>query len=506
MSRVSTVNDRYLAAESVAQNGVNLFLVHDHCGARFSNAIHGIQRETSEEDAELWGDVLGAAKLLRWRAVFRPQPLEFNPSLAQLNESLLVEAERLRPMLGEAGHLRLDRLTTAAAELSSADPVLGTHLLTSLEEVGAEDSLVVADGKASRDEIAAWLTPQGFRVVTPGMLADLNISADVAYVVGPPRLSRSALVTAPPTPEVTFLMPSWFNDLALPKTVIADHAEGAIRLETHLHYLGNMEPSGLEPDTTEPEAIDEFVPQAMWGSAPDAKREPQVDEVRARKILVSGGYGMWLDEGDRIRTLDPSQPAGERVIYKDVSSVAAGTYLLSRIGQTDRDALYEQTLRTLGTRGQEIARTQEAWKHALTRRLHSNGRTVVESQLRRLGIQTADRAQAWTDRTLARPQSNESFKTLLEWLGIALEPTYTNAITFRQARSRAIVHIREQLEAVLSAADMENLRKEGHIVVEAEGFADIIAAKVLALSPELHIVQRRETRELFLDGGGKWLE
>lgn len=61
-------------------------------------------------------------------------------------------------------------------------------------------------------------------------------------------------------------------------------------------------------DTTDPQTPlpdeaqieDEYFPQPTW-KRESAEREPESGEVEARKILLSGGYGLWLDDGDRIR-------------------------------------------------------------------------------------------------------------------------------------------------------------------------------------------------------------
>jgi hypothetical protein len=66
--------------------------------------------------------------------------------------------------------------------------------------------------------------------------------------------------------------------------------------------------------------------------------------------------------------------------------------------------------------------------------------------------------------------------------------------------------MREQLEDAMASADIEELRLEGHVKVDGAGFADIIATRVLAVSPNTSTVARHDARELFLDGGGRWLE
>ena len=88
---------------------------------------------------------------------------------------------------------------------------------------------------------------------------------------------------------------------------------------------------------------------------------------------MSGNLALWLDDGERIRALDPRQPVGERVIYVDVSAVRPGTYLLVRRGETERGALYEETLALLERRAAAADASQQMWKSKLRSRLVETG-------------------------------------------------------------------------------------------------------------------------------------
>lgn len=505
MSRVAAVNERYRATTAVARDGVSLFVVADENGAALNAAIRATARMAAEDGSDLWEHVLGAAKSLRWRLAFRPQPLDFNPSVTAAAQAVAVQADAIRPTLGDDGVALLEALTGAAERVAAEDPPVGDYLRESVLEVGPGACLVVADGTLSRGEIGSWLGPLGFRVLSTGMLADATLIADIAYVVGPPRLMRTSLITAPPTPEVSFFVPSWFGDRSLPTTAIADYARGAIRPRVRVFELGTLKPNADEV-ASEPEPIEDFAPPPVWGSQGSAHREPGVDEVVVRKVLLSGGYAIWMDDGERIRTLDPSQPAGERVAYTDVAAVESGTYLVLRLGVTERAVLYEATLASMGARRAVVESSQDRWKQALLGRLRSAGRPFVESAIRRLGVRAAEQAEAWTQPTLARPQLDSDFKLLLQWLEIAEEPAFSNATEFRRARYRAAAHMREQLELAMASADIEALRAGGYVKVDGAGFADIIATRVLAISPHTNVVPRHDAREPFLDGGGRWLE
>ena len=230
--------------------------------------------------------------------------------------------------------------------------------------------------------------------------------------------------------------------------------------------------------------------------------------MRRSKVLLSGNHAIWLDDGQRIRSLDPAQPAGERVTYIQVDAVRAGTYLLLRQGETEHGALYREALSLFGRQAGAISGTQHAWKNRLRQRLAELGHRDVVSQLEAKGVRTAERARAWTDLHLIRPNSDHDYKYLLEWLDIPLQPTFGHATKLRKRLYQASANIREELETAISATDLSDLEPTGHLglEVQTEGVRGILAARVLAISPYSEIVPRHEARVLFEDRSGRWLE
>ena len=248
--------------------------------------------------------------------------------------------------------------------------------------------------------------------------------------------------------------------------------------------------------------------EPVWGPRQSPDRELTSDEVEAHKVLLSGNHAIWLDDGHRIRALDPTQPVGERVTYIQVDAVRAGTYLLLRQGETEHGALYQEALSLLGNQAGAINATQRAWKNRLAQRLSELGYKKVMFQLEARGVRTIERARAWTDPHLIRPNSDHDYRCLLEWLGIPLQPTFEHATHLRKRLYQASANIREELEAAISATDLSDLELTGclSLEVQTEGVRGILAARVLAISPYTEIVPRHETRLLFEDRSGRWLE
>jgi len=504
MSRIADLNRRYAAAAAVGHNGVEIVAVGDPAGARLNAAVRGLLAAVRDDGPGLWDDLVGAAKALRSRLVTQPQPISVNPALIQASEEVRRQAGRLRG--ATADEALLDELAAAALAVGVSDPPLGAVLLRSVEEVGPSECVVVAASRPAQIAITNWLRATGARVFTAGELERQRPSVDQAYVVGPPRFFGSSLVTAPVTSAVSFLLPAWFRDRSIPQSVIAAYAEGAIRIEGRLFTEGDIsEPAGTDGV---PEMEEDFLPQPIWGARKSADREPGADEVVARKVLLSGNLAILLDDGDRIRALDLEQPPGERVVYTEVNAVRPGTYLLLRQGDTERGALYLAALDLLSTKGPAVDTAQKAWKEALARRLKEVSYPRAIRELRACGVRTADRARAWTDPTLMRPNRDEDFEALLKWLDIPIQPTFGLATMLRRAHHQASADLRDQLEKAVSEADLSVLERDGHwrLDIEREGVRGLIATRAIAISPFTEIVPRHDARVPFEDRSGQWLE
>ncbi|MGN6405681.1 hypothetical protein [Sinomonas sp.] len=505
MSRIEALDRRYAASSSLIRHGVEIVAVADPAGARLNAACRQLMLRVDEDGPGLWDDLLGSVKSLRWRLMTHPQPIDLNPALRDGAAEVIRQTRRLRGAVEQDS--LLDELAAAAEGAIAQDPALGAILLRSAEEVGANDCVVVAANASARAAMGEWLRPQGVSVLTASSLQRAKPGIEQSYAVGPPRFFGPSLVTAPTTDAVSFLMPAWFRDRQIPHSVLAPYAEGAIRVKARLFVEGDpTEPKFQVEDEEEFEK--ELLPQPIWGSPPSPGREASSDEVEARKLLLSGNRGLWLDNGERIRALDPGQPSGERVVYTDVEAVRVGTYLLLREGESEPNALYEAALDRLGQRAAEVEATQREWKQRLQRRLRQMGPWRAERELWSAGVKTAERARAWCEPNLVRPQSDQDFEKLLQWLDLPIQPSFANATLLRRETHRTSVHIREQLETAASAADLSALERNGHLSIDIEsgGFRGILAARVIAISPHTEIVPRNEARVPFEDRSGQWLE
>lgn len=503
MSRVHEVARRYAAAGSVMDQGVSIFSVGDPAGARLNAAIRRTLFVLGEERSEAWTGVLQAANALRWRRMTQPQPMQFQTQ-QQLVDAIVRQAKRLRNLVSDGA--LLDLIAEAAIAVGETDSPLGAVLLESIQEVGPEACVVVASKGADRAGLATWLDEFGATVLVPSELNTAGEAIECSYVVAPPTFMPSSVVTAPVTPEVTFLMPSWFRNQSVPSSTLGVHAEGRIVVKTTVHQIGDT----TEPETArvDEEVDDAYFPQPAWGTRASDDREPTSDEMEAWKVLLAGGLGLWLDDGDRIRTLDPRQPDGARVGYEAVSGVVPGTYLVLREGETERGAMYDQAIFAVGTKAVDIIRTQARWKQRLEERLTRVGARRAAAELERLGVHASSQVRAWTEPRLICPQRDHDFTLLLDWLGESLQPAHANAITLRRAVYKASADLRKELEVAAGRADLRMLERDGILRLDLprEGFRGMIVARVLAKAPFTEIVSRHQIRVPFTDRSAEWLD
>ncbi|AVL99856.1 hypothetical protein C6V83_05755 [Gordonia iterans] len=504
MSRVHDVARRYIAAGSVIHQGISIFAVGDPAGAQLNAAIRRALFVRGDERSEVWNGMLQAANVLRWRRMTQPQPLQYQAQ-QPLIDDIVRQAKRLRHLVSDGASL--DLIAEAAVAVGETDSPIGAVLLESIQEVGLEACTIVAINGAARAGLASWLDELGATVLVPSELDTVGEAVDISYVVAPPTFVPSSVVTAPVTPEVTFLMPAWFRNRSVPSSTLGVHAEGQIVLRSTVHEVGDTTESESAIADDE-EIADVYFPQPVWGTRTSGDREPTSDEAEAWKVLLTGGQGLWLDDGDRIRSLDPRQPEGARVGYEAVSGVVPGTYLVLREGEAERGAMYDQAISTLGAKAADILATQANWKKRLEETLAEIGICRAATELEQLGVCASGQVRAWPESRLICPQRDADFALLLDWLGEPLEPTYSNAIMLRRAVYKASADLRRELEAAAGRADLRVLERDGilHLDLPREGFRGMIVARVLAKAPFTEIVSRHQVRVPFTDASAKWLD
>jgi len=508
MTRLSYIGDLYTASGAIGEgaSAVDLFAIADSNGAFLDRAVRELGREVQEGDIERLRDLLVVSRRLRWRISIEPFPSTHEPGRADLVAELVRLADQCKLMVGGETRWILDDLIRSANAVSSeATRPLGEFLLRSLREVGYAGCVVVLSGSRAAAGMRSWLSELDVPVLVVSDREKVGHEVyDRAYLIGAPPVFGPIAFGAPRARGLAYLFPSWVQDRGLPGAGLSAYAEGAIKPRVRLRRIGQ--------EAFIPERLrsieDQLIPEPLWQRA-KPRLPAGEDEVHARRVLLCGGLSIMLDlEGDSIRALDPARPAGARVEMRDVAAVRSGTYLVLREGQTESGPLYARALARLATQAESVEKSQSGWKAALRQQLQVLGPAEVVRRLSAQGVKAAARAPAWTAQTLARPQSDADFAILLRWLGLPAEPYSRHADMLRRARSQASTEVREALEAALGGADMNSLQQAGilRLDLDLEGFAGIVATRVLAISPYLDVVPRAELRIPREDASARWLE
>jgi len=507
MNRIEAAVQRYAALAALERAGVELVAVSDPVGARLNRAVRQIRLAVRDDGPELWEDLLRPAVALRWRLITQPQPLAYNPGLGEAATAVIEAAGRMRSAVRPQTAVLLDAIADAAREVAASDPVAGGVLLQSIEDVGAEQCVVLAARPRAAAGLAEWLAKLGVAVVAVGGVRQEAVFSAQGYAPGPPAVFNPSVVTAPTVTALCFLFPAWIADRSIPRSAIAAFAEGTLEIRGRLFGEG----SAQMPEPPAEAVDDQLRPLPIWSTPHDPMRRPRSDEVVAHRVLLSGGLAVHLDteEGDRIRSFNPRLPPGERVIQTEVTAIREGSYLVLREGQSEVRALYDLAILLLGARAAEAEASQRQWKERLQERLDRLGRDAVVRALEQAGVRRAGRAaRTWTVPTVTRPQADADFERLLQWLDLPVHPAFELATELRRLRFQAGQDVRQQLEDALAAADLAQLEREGHLRIDipSPGFRGMIATRVLAISPTPEIVPRSDARVPFPAQGAQWHE
>lgn len=515
MTNLEWVNTKYRIADELQKAFIEIVPVKDETGSHLDKILQRLVSST-KDNPDLFVKLIDIMKALRWRLLTDIQPVKYNHRVFSATQAVIEEVMYLQSAVDSQTRVMFDDIKYACEFIQKNDSVIGKALSDSIEEIGMDNCIVMAAGGYSQEGINTWFQNSNIdvEVHTTGGLKGFQHETGQVYVVGPPRFFSSSIISSPISSQITFLVPDWYRDMQLPISPISVYADGSFKVETRIHPIdSNAVATILESadDLNNSEA--DLLPQPHWTVLSEPVRHPGKDEVVARRVLLSGGYACLLDDGERIRTFDSSQPVGERLVDIPVGSVRCGVYLLLRKDESEQGVLYQEALQSFGPVASQISESQKYWKSILSNILSYQGVSQVEVSLKNLGVRAAGRVEEWTATALDRPQRSQDFQLLLQFLGIEQQPTFEYATNLRSRRLHLGQEMRHALEVNMAHIDstmLKQLHLQGYLELESKNprFRSIIVARVLAISPYREIISRQRTRILFKDEteGGKWLE
>lgn len=505
------VRRRYLLSQELVRIGVELVVAPDRTGSDLNRLLRELTRILDTEPLGPFEPVVGALKSLRWKRLINPVAPADSEMVTDAVNAAHTEISRLLPAVSEHNKSLLTEVSEVVRAALGESSCSGDLLHRFLQEVGPTKTAVLLSNSKCRAEVSDWLQPMGVDAVTTSDMRRSQEFPELVYAIGPPIFFPPAVITAPTCGEIIFITADWFHTKDLPVSQFSETAEMPMQFPLRINS-SEPQPEDIDDATTNeessPDSVEDFMPNVNWDFPASSNRKPERDERMARRVLLSGGHGTWLDDGERIRSLDPEQPPSERVVSLPLSVVRSGTYLLLRDGETGLGAPLAAGIQLLGESGEQVLASQAVWKSALEGKLRELGHRQAERMVIELGIKAHGQLNSWVEESRIRPSSDHDFRVLLQWLGLQGSDCFEHATHLRRCLHRATSQIREHLEASVSSLDLDELRRAGHVIIQSteDGFRDLVAARVLAISPDSTPIPINHLRRLEDDEGARWLE
>ncbi|BDR52215.1 hypothetical protein KIM372_01220 [Bombiscardovia nodaiensis] len=515
MTSLEWVNTKYRLTSELQQFGVEIDLVEDSTASRIDTLLRQLIQKIGD-DVEAFRDLMDPLKALRWRLLTDIQAIQHNTRVTEAANAVSEKALYFYNAVDKSTQALLDELRKACDLVINNDSPAGGLLLDFIQEVGEDTCSVLTSSTASKDGMKSWLQAAqvNTEVYTLGDLLRTGHEIEQIYVVGPPRFYSPALLTSPTSSQISFIMPNWYRDRKLRTSDISEWVENKIIITPRIIAAKETIPTPL-PDASDDLSIDEtdLLPQPHWEQPTEVDANPGENEVLARKVILSGGYTCLLDDGSKIQTFDPSKPKEDRFPSTKIDAVTSGTYLVLRKDQTEQMNLYEEAIASFGSKANQVIESQNRWKKALQEMLHERGRSAVEAELQKQGVNVSNRVQYWTEPALDMPLRSQDFRALLHVLGINEQPSYTFAKQLHNKRLQLGQEMRRSLKSEVEEGGREALNvleSNGMLELSSQDkrFRDMVVIRVIAISPNYQLVARQKTRTLFKDdtASTKWLE
>lgn len=504
MNRIQFLTSSYEALERMlrSQGAIRFRLLEDAEGAEFNQAVNRFVSEVREINDDNVKTAVSMAKCLRWRRFMQPQPVAFDRKGRELIEQLERQCEDARKVV--ANGVLPDLLLSSAQRLLEDDSAVVKELRLLDSEDDGDYLLVVRDRKTVT-LIQSWLEHQNLQVSAVQDIRSERHWFDFVHVLGFPQAFCSSMFSSPVGDDIEYVFPSWISYRSLPESSLMGLVENPISMTVH-----NSEIFDSTIRTTKGEAEDDlswYLPEPVWNVPP---RDPSCcssDLVDARQIYLSGGWETWLDDGERIRTLEIDKITGAKVSNLAPEEVTVGSYLLLREHGSERGIL-KTLAQSRIPRAEETISEQRVWKERLLVRIKQIGVERVRRELKALGVGAYRQVDTWSDMELIRPKSDDDFLRLLDWLEIPREPTFQDVRTLQCEVRRVSHEITAELENQASRVNLEELERQGHMYfqVSTDGVRSMVATRVMAIRSSVQKVPNSFTRTLRKNNCGWWID
>jgi hypothetical protein len=224
------------------------------------------------------------------------------------------------------------------------------------------------------------------------------------------------------------------------------------------------------------------------------------ESISCRAYLLAGNNVVFLPikEG-AIDSIHMEASKGNRVQRMPISSIGIGSVILLRVGKSDSDSIFEMANAIGGSEGAAYRKLQMEWKDALKLRISSLGSQLVIKQLKDLGIKNPWIGEWKSFKNNIRPESDDYFRKLLQYLAIKPEETISAMNALRRLHLMAAMRLRKMLEEKFENADMQTIRTQGFLIEdlgESPEIAKLGAFVCLSIGDDVFEVPESAVKQL----------
>ncbi len=350
----------------------------------------------------------------------------------------------------------------------------------------------------------SWLankSPQT-RLLMPAELSQVG-RFETLVVLGPSCWFPSFVLSAPRAESIAVVHFDWLRDHPLDRNLLAGHhvsvgvdVSTAFRTEA---VVMSDEDDGFDAELLLPKVDWERLARASAG----LERVPRDvhQEVEARLYLLAGGFGVYLEAigESRIDSVELEGGSEPQLRRKSTLEVARGDHVVLRSFGGSGDYIVDIADDDLGRSATQLRSLQREWKARLREKVEVLGLSLVERQLRGLGIVSPNIRYRLLRQSI-KSQKSDDFRILMEYIGLGdrSEKLWAAMNEIHRAHIRAGQKARSLLEAAVLAADLTQLIQTGHINVSLREI-DVGAIGVFRVedcSPATQMVEEEDLRKL----------
>jgi len=509
MSRFLRLNNLY----EYAENPIQHVSIQDDLLRRFSKEVRKLNIEMREwlDVSTDWDEALANLRRADWR--LRNQPADFSethPAKVYLTTGLS-KLDGLYSNLGEDIRKTCRTIMeTGNAILCSTESTLNSNVISLIKEnqlAGASNLVLIL----RQEDLVGPCVELLKREYLENVIVDTSHGAiqrkhrmDKFLIVGTILDYPSSVFTSLFSKYGTTIVGySWVPEKDYVGTALSELATKPIHIPIiHSQTKDKTEPIDvshfLEPSVEIASRQLRTVAKNVYEHIDRSNIEEE--NISCRAYLLAGNNVVFLPiRESSIDSIDMEAIPGNRVQRMPINSIGIGSVILLRVGKSDSDSIFEMANAIGGSEAIAYRKLQMEWKDALKLRISSLGSQLVIKQLKDLGIKNPWIGEWKSFKNNIRPESDEYFRKLLQYLAIEPDKTIKAMNSLRRLHLMAAMRLRKMLKEKFENADMQTIHTQGFLIEdlgESPEIAKLGAFLCLSIGEDVFEVPESAVKQL----------